>query len=366
MSEQIVVLGAGGTVGVACVEALLRQGASVIAIGRHLSLLRSRFAHLDSSRLSFAEIDFLAEVPWPEEVCACRRFVQCAGPSCHLTDKVIALLLTQCVSPGVLIEPGGDAATIARWHSRFEAAGWFGLFGTGIQPGLVGVVIRTLSSRFTHTDALQVGTFTGGLQPLTPAGLKEYLQAINDRTGHPGLQLHRNKWRRVVDVPQIPDCFPVTADIHPFVDEEAALAANTLNLLSLSGFNITDSADICHLLNEMMVSGSVPDTASVQIADAMIGRTPWFCLCAEGREETRPEHVVRTFLTCDDSYRVTGEVAAWTVMSIINRLSPGAGWFSAHPQALAIWSQWERTPPEGVQIVWQSLDNSTVCEEGEI
>lgn len=366
MSEAIVVLGAGGMVGVACVEALLRQGASVIATGRHLSLLRSRFTHMDSAHLSFAEIDLLAEVPWPEEVCACRRFVQCAGPSCYLTDRVIALLLTQCASPGVLIEPGGDAATIARWHPRLEAAGWFALFGAGIQPGLVGVVIRILSSRFTDMDALQVATFTGGMQPLTPAGLKEYLQAINDRTGHPGLQLYRNEWCRVAAVPQIPDCFPATADIHPFVDEEAALAANALNLHSLSCFNITDSADISHLLNEIMVSGSVPDTTSARIADTINGRTLWFCLCAEGKEDTRPEQVVRTFLNCDDSYRVTGEVAAWAAMRIINRWSTGASWFSAYPQALAIWSQWERTPPEGVRVVWQYLDNRTVCEEGEL
>lgn len=366
MSNAIVVLGAGGTVGIACVEALLRQGATVIATGRHLSMLYSRFAHLDSARLSFAEIDLLAEGPWPKEVCACKRFVQCAGPSCHLTDRVITRLLTQCAGPGVLIEPGGDAAAIARWHPKLKKAGWLGLFGAGIQPGLVGVVIRVLSGRFTLEDALHLATFTGGVQPLTPAGLKEYLQAINDRTGHPGLQLHSKKWRRVTAVPQIPDCFPATADIHPFVDEEAALAANALNLYSLSGFNITDSADISHLLSEIMVSGSVPDTASARIADVMNGKTPWFCLCAEGGEETRPEQVVRTFLTCDDSYRVTGEVACWAVLNIVNGVPPGAGWFSAHPQAPAIWSQWERTPPEGVRIVWQSLVYRAVCEEGEL
>lgn len=366
MNKAIVVFGAGGTVGSACVETLLRQGASVIATGRHLSRLRSRFAHLDSARLSFAEIDLLSETAWPDAVCDCRRFVQCAGPSCHLTDRVIARLLTQCDGPGVLIESGGDAATIARWHTRLEMAGWVGLFGAGIQPGLLGVVIRALSRRFAHTNALQVATFTGGLQVLTPAGLKEYLQAINNRTGHPGLQLCRNKWRRVTGKPQIPDCFPVTSNIHPFVDEEAALAANALELHSLSGFNITDSEDISHLLNEIMVSGFVPDTASARSADAVAGRIPWFCLCAEGCEESLPEQVIRTFFACEDSYRITGEVAAWAVINIVDEMTSGASWFSAHPQALAIWQQWEITPPEGGRIVWQNLNNRTVCEEGEL
>lgn len=366
MNDKVVVLGAGGTVGIACVRALLRQGASVLATGRHLPQLYSRFAHLASTRLNFAELDLLADAPWPAEVCACRRFVQCAGPSYRLIDRVAAQLLAQCGAPGLFIEPGGDAATISRWHAPLAKAGWTGLFGAGIQPGLVGVMVRALSSRFMHPEGLEVATFAGGLQPLTPAGLKEYLQAVNARTGHPGMQLRQNRWSRVENVPALPDCFPATANAHPFVDEEAALAANVLNLRSLSGFNITDSADISRLLNEMMVAGSVPEAAPAKIADALAGRTPWFCLCAEGREESLPEQGLRTYLTCDDSYQVTGEVAAWSVMNIDSGISPGASWFSGHPQALAIWSQWEQCPPGGVRIAWQPLENRSVYEEGEL
>ncbi len=366
MSDAVVVLGAGGTVGAACVEALLRQGATVIATGRHLATLRARFAHIASARLTFAELDLFAEVPWPDAVCASRRFIQCAGPSHCLTDLVISRLISQCAEPGLFIEPGGDTAAIARWRVLLAARGWLGIFGAGIQPGLVGVIIRALSQLFASMQSLEVVTFVGGLQPLTPAGLKDYLQAVNDRTGHPGMELYKNTWRRVGAAPALPDCFPASAQSHPFVDEEAALAANALGLGSLSGFNITDSTDISHLLNEIMVSGSVPETASVRIAGALAGRTPWFCLYAHGRVGNPPMQKICGYLTCGDSYRVTGEVAAWAALNIACGQSSGASWFSAHPQALAIWSHWETNPPENVKIVWQHQSHRTACEEGEL
>ncbi|MGF6188799.1 hypothetical protein [Serratia sp. 2723] len=367
MSDIVVVFGAGGTVGIACVEALLRQGERVLATGRNLALLRSRLAHVNSERLSLAELDVLAVTPWPEVVRGCCRFIQCAGPSFALTERVIEQLMTQCVGPGVFIEVGGDAAAIERWHTPLAAAGWLGIFGAGVQPGLVGVAIRALGARFSRTDSLRVVTFTGGLQPLTPAGLAEYLQAVNDRTGHPGRHLQQGEWHKVVDMPSLPACFPPSAGIHPYVDEEAAYAAKELSLLSLASFNVTDSVEITRLLSEIMVLGEIPGGASQRIADAMTEKAPYFCLSAEGISDGQPEHGQHTVLTCTDSYQVTGSVAAWAMGNTLAPLSSsGANWFSQRPESLAIWQQWQTQPPAGVRIVWQGPNNSTNCEEGEL
>ncbi|WLI75265.1 hypothetical protein Q5705_11705 [Kosakonia sp. H02] len=358
MSGVIVVIGAAGTVGVACVEALLRHGERVLATGRNITRLRRRLAHLSCERLSFAELDVQASTPWPAAVCACRRFIQCAGPSFVLTDRVLIQLLTHCPGPGVFIDPGGDAATIQRWQQPLAAAGWLGILGAGVQPGLVGVAIRALAARFPRPELLQVVTFTGGLQPLTCAGLAEYLQAVNNRTGYAGLCLQQGRWQRVVDVPPTPNDFPASARVHPFVDEEAACAAEDLSLLALCSFNVTDSTEITHLLNEMMVLGQIPASASQRIAQALEGKTPWFCLSAE-------EGTQRTVLSCIDSYQVTGAVAAWAMVNA-HAQTPGASWFSQRPQSLAIWSHWQRQPPEGVRIIWHPPHNVLACEEGEI
>lgn len=368
MSDIVVVFGASGTVGVACVEALLRQGERVLATGRNFALLRARLAHVNSQRLSLAELDVLAAVPWPEAVCGCRRFIQCAGPSFILTDRVIEQLLTQCVGPGVFIDVGGDAAAIERWHTPLAAAGWLGILGAGVQPGLVGIAIRALSARFSRTDVLRVITFTGGLQPLTPAGLAEYLQAVNDRTGYPGRYWLQGEWRKVVDTPPLPACFPPSADIHPYVDEEAADAARELSLLSLKSFNVTDSVEIAGLLSEIMVLGEVPEVASQRVANAMTGKVPYFCLSVEGIGDRPLEHGRHTVLTCTDSYQVTGAVAAWAMGNTLTQppLSSGVTWFSQRLESLAIWQQWQTQPPAGVRIVWQNPCNPTGCEEGEL
>lgn len=355
MNGVIAVFGAGGTVGTACVEALLHHGERVLAIGRDLSVLQRRLAHLPCERLRFVELDVLAPMPWPMAVFACRRFIQCAGPSFALTDPVLTQLLTHCATPGVFVEPGGDAAAVQRWHQPLADAGWSGTFGAGVQPGLIGVAIRALAARFIRPDLLRVETFTGGLQPLTPAGLAEYLQAVNNRTGYPGMCVQQGALRRVTDVPPTPAGFPASACVHPYLDEEAACAASDLSLQALRSFNVTDSAPITHLLNEIMASGQIPNSAAQQVADALAEKPPWFCLSVQAEGQG-------TQLTCADSYRLTGEVAAWTMITARAEYT-GADWFSRRSQSLAIWSHWQHQPPPGVQILWQ---NHQACEEGEL
>jgi len=368
MSDVIVVIGAGGSVGVACVEALLRQGERILATGRDLALLQVRLAHLTSESLRLAELDVLSSAPWPAAVRACSRFIQCAGPSFRLSDRLIAKVLAHCPSPGIFIDAGGDGAAIKRWHKPLAAAGWLGIMGAGIQPGLVGVAIRVLAARFPRTDLLRLSSFAGGLQHLTPAGLAEYLQAVHARTGYPGMYWQQGEWRRVVEIPPFPACFPASARAHPYVDEEAALAAKELSLFSLCSFNVTDSAEITYLLNEIMVTGRIPDSASQRTADAVAAQSPWFCLSAEGIDEEDKADVRRTILTCVDSYQVTGAVAAWAMINVKSQshLLPGASWFSQRPQSLAIWQQWHSQPPAGVEIVWQYPQTQMLCEEGEI
>lgn len=129
--------------------------------------------------------------------------------------------------------------------------------------------------------------FTGGLQPLTPAGLSEYLQAIHERTGYPGFQLYHRHFQKVnPPKPLLPDCFPKNSLIHPFLDEEAVLVARVLNFSSLSSFNVTASEEITYLLNEIMISGKIAENACQDIAATLAGKRLWFCLYAEAYEDT--------------------------------------------------------------------------------
>lgn len=154
--------------------------------------------------------------------------------------------------------------------------------------------------------------------------------------------------------------------MHPFLDEEAVLAAQVLNFLSLSSFNITASEEITHLLNKIMVLGKVPENTCQKIAAALTDQTPWFCLYAEAYEDTKPNQGQCTYLTCSDSYAVTGEVAAWAALHLAYGEKKGGFWFSSYPKAVSIWSDWNAYPPPGVKIIRRPLLSPPTYEEGEL
>ncbi|MBJ3813664.1 SDR family NAD(P)-dependent oxidoreductase [Shimwellia pseudoproteus] len=363
MSEIIMVTGASGAVGSACVEALLAQGAQVLATGRSLTRLAERLGHLPRARLRLAALDLTDPASWPEIAQRCRRIIQCAGPSYRLTGPLLTGLLSRGGTTGIYVDAGGDGETISRWHRPLAEAGWQGIFGAGVQPGLVGVAIRALCAAFPHTTGLRAETFTGGHQPLTLAGLEEYLQAVHRRTGYPGMSFRNGVWERVNRLPPLPDCFPATAQCHPYTDEEAACAAEDLALFELRGFTVSGAAAITRLLNEAMVTGGYPAALYPRPTAAAAMHAEYFFLHATVRESLAPGQQAHSLLSCTDSYRLTGAVAAWAALNSGPR-QPGAGWFSRLPGVAALWQQWRTDPPPGVNISWHAPPGQTRCEEG--
>lgn len=366
MNKSIIVLGASGAVGMACVQVLLEHHIPVIAVCRHPEkMLEVAPVWAKDPLLMLYAMDILLADTWPNELASSACVINCAGPSSMITPHLMALLLASSSQERMFVDVGGDQAMIDQWQTDFQSVGWRGVLGAGVQPGLVGVAVRALASRCPVPSSLDITVFIGGLQRMTPAGLAEYLQAVTDRTGFPGKYWQQGAWLPVVQHPSVPPCFSSSAITHAYVDEENQCAAKDFELKKLQSFNVSDSLAIAHVLNELMVTGGTITKACQRIDACLVGKQPYFCIHVSGRDASGCTY--SSTLQCTDSYALSGATAAWAAISFCQHTErAGIYWFSQSPHAQALWLQWEKAPITACTISRQDYSEPFGYEAGEL
>ncbi|WP_369354875.1 SDR family NAD(P)-dependent oxidoreductase [Streptomyces sp. cg2] len=352
---KYLVLGASGAVGRACVRTLLgREDAHVVAAGRDLPRLARELRAYGAGSPDLVRVDLdepgsvdaaLAEPAGPVDV-----VVNCAGPSYRYSAAAAETALRHGAR---YVDAGGDQAVIDATAAAAEKHGALAVFGAGVQPGLAGVAVRAVAARLADPATTEIHAHCGGVQPLSRAGLDEYLHAVRARTGHPGKIYQRGALHTLPPDSgmAVPAAFPGTARAHVSLDEECRAAAEELGLAALWWGNITGSAPIEQALSRALGQERTHTETLRAIDAAVSGARPYFRISLQGTSGhgTSGQITVRTVLHCADSYALTGAVAALAALEDpLGRT--GAVWMSEYVDARRFWDRMATDVP-GVSLV---------------
>ncbi|MDK7741407.1 NAD(P)H-binding protein [Helcobacillus massiliensis] len=315
-------LGAAGAVGRACVAALHAQGAEVRAVGRDPQRVAAACPDaaihpgLDLERLVAGD---LPEAALRELLTGADVVVCCAGPSHRYSAAVARRVLAAGVP---LVDPGGEHAS-DELDPLARAAGTWAVLGAGVQPGLSGLAVATAAAELGRTPE-EIRGWCGGLQPLTTAGVDEYLHAAT-RGDRAGIRLlhHRRARMRPEHSPAPPSPFPASATAHTHLDPECEALAARAGAAHVHWLNVTEGV-VTEAALRRCLSGETSAAQAIAAAETdLFGREPYFhilieALAGEDRGWAR--------VSCRDSYAATGAVAAACALA---ELPPGARLLSA-------------------------------------
>ncbi|MFF4603179.1 saccharopine dehydrogenase NADP-binding domain-containing protein [Streptomyces sp. NPDC001339] len=366
---KYLVLGASGAVGRACVRTLLgRADTHVVAAGRDLPRLERELRAYGMSSPDTVRVD----LDEPESVAAALAgragpadvVVNCAGPSYRYSAPTAQAVLRHGAH---YVDAGGDQALIDATAAAAEKHGALAVFGAGVQPGLAGVAVRAVAARLGDPATTEIDAHCGGVQPLSRAGLDEYLHAVRARTGHPGKIYQRGALHTLPPDTglAVPAAFPGTASAHVSLDEECRAAAEELGLASLRWCNITGSAQIEQALSRALGQQRTHAETLRAIDAAVSGARPYFRISLQGTSGhgTSRQATVRTVLHCTDSYALTGAVAALAALED-PRGRTGAAWMSEYVDARRFWDRMATDVP-GVSLVLDAVPGTGLPETSE-
>lgn len=317
------VMGCGGAVGRAAATALLRDGG-----------LRLRGGHRNATARSgpgFERVTVDAEQPGAlARFCAgCRVVLNCAGPSCLIGDRVAQA----ATSAGAdYVDAFGSIRLerqIARWADQ---AGQAFVVSAGIFPGLSGLLPRWLAIQaFDRVERMRA--FAGGREPCSWGGGADVLLSSLDGFGSPGAVWAGGRVlagaASVLDDVELPG-FPGRVHARPFLSQETERVAASLGLGRAEWYSVTPSVRIPEAItracaNLSMRGADDRDALAQSVAELiriaeleMAGRAPFYVMSVEmeGLWHGRPV-CRRAVLRAADSYRLSGEVAALAVRSLL-------------------------------------------------
>nr|WP_156371201.1 saccharopine dehydrogenase NADP-binding domain-containing protein [Nocardia arizonensis] len=307
MRTRVLLLGATGAVGRACLRLLAADPRVVVtvagrrAVGGHPPPAADHT--LDLAAIASDGVRLLALAKDADVV------VNCAGPS-HAYSRSVATVVMLCGA--AYVDPGLDRATMEQLRRRMPGDG-VAVVQTGVQPGVSGLALRMLAEQLGGT-ADRMTAWCGGLQPLTPAAVAEYL---NDLGGRGASTLLRHGVRAPVSPARVspppPGVFPDSARGHAHLDDEVAEVASHLGVPDVEWVNVTDAVRTEHAIRRWQLDGAAPDPASIEQMCAaarldLFGRRPYFTLFARASRGAREAGFL---LRTHDSYALTGAVTAW-------------------------------------------------------
>lgn len=330
---RVLLLGSTGAVGRACLKVLAARDDLVVTLaGRDEDRLRAVATGSDSRVIA---LDIADEPAVAAALRQCDVLVNCAGPSSQYSARLATAASAFDVA---YVDPGGDRAL-------FDVLGGIGtdvpvVLQTGVQPGLTGMLLRTLGS----VQPTKVTVWCGGLQDLTPASVLEYLASLQDpHSRHPGAELCDRTIRTVRGrVPESPPAqfFPGTVSVHPHLDCETIEVAAEFGMAQVSWYNVLDAPRTRRAMQvvaaDYQAGRGIPDVADVLAAAKLdlFGRDPYFAIAGIANSDSRR---VSLAVRCRDSFGVTGALTAFGVQRVLNS-SPGVYplWKLDNPQE--VWS----------------------------
>ncbi|WP_036461497.1 saccharopine dehydrogenase NADP-binding domain-containing protein [Mycobacterium sp. 141] len=337
---RVLLLGSTGAVGRSCLDALAARADLVVTLGgRDEDRLRAVATASDSD---VTALDISDEQAVAAALKQCDVLVNCAGPSSQHSARLATAASAAQVA---YVDPGGDRAL-------FDVLGEIGtdvpiLLQTGVQPGLTGMLLRTLAS----VQPTAVTVWCGGLQDLTPASVLEYLASLRDPHSHPGAELRDGEIRTVRGrEPEPPPAqfFPGSVSVHPHLDHETIEVAAEFDIEQVSWYNVFDGPRTRRAMQilaaDHRTGHDVPEVSDVLAAAKLdlFGRNPYFAIAGVAEQDS-----CRTSLavSCRDSFGVTGALTAFGVQCVLSS-SPGVYPFWKLDVPREVWSFLDTEVPD--------------------
>ena len=315
---RFLVIGATGTVGRAAAAELARlcgRGDAIVLAARdreRAEALAAALAPGSSAELSATAVR-LPAAPEEPALDGADAVLSCAGPATRLAESTARC----CIGRGIACaDVGGSRRLLDALDGPARTGAVPVLLGAGVQPGLLGAMIR----RAGRDGSRRITVHCGGSQRLTRAGAEEYLAALSHDIGWP-----RSRWADGSIVSAgggagrigLPAVYGSEASRHLHLDEECADAARDLDLDGLTVYTVigdptTASALRAVIAGEMDLDGAIAAASPAE---------PVFAIHVVGEQGALE-------FSCTDSYAASGRIAARTVHRIGDE-EPGARWASA-------------------------------------
>lgn len=357
------VIGASGTVGRACVEALLNQGFWVCATARHLERLTIRHT-ARQERLQKLAFDITKDnIPINDAGELPNIVINCAGPAYQFSELVLTRCLAQKIP--ILIDVGAEPSLIDHYQQACQQKDMTVIIGAGVQPGLAGLSIRAVAQRLLG-EHKSIITHIGGLQTLTPAGLADYLYAVKAGLSRPAQCWQAPQLHPISHTLAPPPSFPSTATAHASLDDESLFVAHIEELTHLESYNVIDAPELARQLQAAIGSDNPSELPSCEELNlCLFGKTPYFRIHTSGSAQHQGQQSnFQTLAYCQDSYRLTGQIAAHAACwAQAGKYPTGINWFSAIDLALQAWNELLLENKE-LYINWQETAAQTEIETG--
>ncbi|SOJ57557.1 Lysine 6-dehydrogenase [Mycobacterium simulans] len=306
--KNVLLLGSTGAVGRACLDVLAERHDMYLAIaGRDEARLREVASAIQGD-VELARLDVTDAAAVAAAVRCCDVVINCAGPSQRLSAQVAEAAIDARVP---YVDPGGDQALL----DRIRTAAVPVVLQAGVQPGLSGLLLRVLAPQ--QSD--DITAWCGGLQPLTPASVLEYMASLHDTHSHPGAVLRDGAIRRVSRAeckPAPAQHFPGSVSVHPHLDAETIAVAAHLGVGNICWMNVFDGKHTTHAIQLLAVDNERQHDLDAVLAAAkldLFGRRPYFAIVATAGADVGCKSVA---FTCTDSYRVTGALTAFAAQHV--------------------------------------------------
>ncbi|MBU6535671.1 saccharopine dehydrogenase NADP-binding domain-containing protein [Streptomyces mayonensis] len=333
---MIGIVGASGAVGHHAAAALARAGAGPLRLGaRRPEAIRVR---ADGADVETRAVDALDAASLAGFSAGCRVVLNCAGPSYELKDTVAGAALAAGADYVDVL--GDDPVHEALTAAGAVPAGRAVVLSAGTVPGLSLLVHRRLTELAEQdaTRATRLVAYAGGLERATATVAADILLSLDvggaggERYGQP-LAAWRNGRRvpralRVNEDAEVPH-YPQRVALQPLLTAEIERGARATGLAEAEWYNVFPGSQVRALFTALP---TLPVDTPEQREDLvrriirageidLAGAEPYYrlVLTLSGPDRRRTA-VVRT----DDSYRLTGAVAAHTVRSLVDgRIPPG-------------------------------------------
>ncbi|MFD5182797.1 saccharopine dehydrogenase NADP-binding domain-containing protein [Streptomyces sp. NPDC058372] len=342
---MIGVLGASGAVGHHAATALARAGAGPLRLGaRRPDAIRAEVIGEEAGQAGTASrakaetrrVDALEAASLAEFCADCRVVVNCAGPSYALKDTVARAALDAGADYVDVL--GDDPVHEALTADRAVPAGRTVVLSAGTVPGLSLLVHRRLAELAEEDPAraTRLVAYAGGLERATETVAADILLSLNvggaggEPYGHP-LAAWRDGRRvpralRVDESAEVPH-YPQRVALQPLLTAELERGARATGLADAEWYNVFPGTQVRALFTALPTLPADTPEQRRELVRRIIrageidlaGTEPYYrlVLTLSGPDRRRTA-VVRA----DDSYRLTGAVAAHTVRALTDGRVP--------------------------------------------
>lgn len=317
---RFLIIGATGTVGRAAAAELARlrgRGDTIVLGARDRARAQTLVDELAAS--SAAELSAtVVQLPLaPDEPALVETdaVLCCAGPAVRLAEHAAR----SCAERGIAyVDVGGGRSLLDALDRPAREHATPVLLGAGVQPGLLGAMIRWTGQEGSR----RITVHCGGRQRLTRAGAEEYLASLSGDFGWPRSHWSDGSITAAGSEPGrvgLPAVYGSGASRYLHLDEECAEAARELALAELTAYNVIGSETTASALRAV-IAGELELSEAIS---ATVPDEPLFAIHVTGERGALE-------FSCTDSYEASGRIGARTVHRI-GAEAPGARWASASP-----------------------------------